>query len=80
MQFKSKVEDSERENTSKCGAGAGERGRFSIHNFDPARIAQVEEAKAKRQRAMDYGNSALKTTTIEGQLKDLNRQAREDMK
>lgn len=37
---------------------------------------EIEEAKAKRQRAIEYGNSALKATTRVGQLKELRKQAR----
>lgn len=47
-----------------------------MHNPDPARQAQLEDAKAKRQRAMEYGNNALKAITREGQLRDLKKQAR----
>lgn len=45
-----------------------------MHNPDPARQAKLEEAKAKRQRAIEYGNSALKAATREGDLKDLKKQ------
>jgi len=38
--------------------------------------AKIDVAKAKRQRAVEYGNSALKATTRETQLKDLKKQAR----
>lgn len=47
-----------------------------MHNPDPAQQAKIDEAKAKRQRAIEYGNNALKATTKEAQLRDLKKQAR----
>lgn len=49
---------------------------MSLNNPDKARQAKIDAAKAKRQRAMEYGNSALKATTRESQLKDLKKQVR----
>ncbi|CAB1101712.1 unnamed protein product [Ectocarpus sp. CCAP 1310/34] len=54
--------------------GAGRRESLSPNVHDKARQARIDEAKAKRQRALEYGNSALKATTREGQLKDLKKQ------
>lgn len=55
--------------------GGNRRGSISLNNPDKIRQAKIDAAKAKRQRAMEYGNSALKATTREGQLKDLKKQA-----
>lgn len=57
------------------GAGGNRRASISLNNPDKSRQAKIEAAKAKRQRAIEYGNSALKATTREGQLKDLKKQA-----
>lgn len=58
-----------------AAAGGNRRGSISLNNPDKTRQAKIDAAKAKRQRAMEYGNSALKATTREGQLKDLKKQA-----
>lgn len=57
------------------GSGS-RRPTLSVNNPDKTRQAQIEAAKAKRQRAMEYGNSALKATTRESQLKELKKQVR----
>lgn len=54
--------------------GVKHRQSLSLNNHDPERQAKINAAKAKRQRAIEYGNSALKATTKEGQLKDLKKQ------
>ncbi|CAM9433120.1 unnamed protein product, partial [Hapterophycus canaliculatus] len=53
---------------------AGRRVSVSLNNPDKVRQAEIDAAKAKRQRAIEYGNSALKATTRESQLKDLKTQ------
>lgn len=62
-------------NSGRGGVSRGER-RISIHNPDPAKQAQIQEAKVKRQRAVEYGNNALKAATLEGQLREIKKQAR----
>eukprot|EP00752_Nemacystus_decipiens_P002699 g2520.t1 len=70
------VTSSSEANSGATAAGGGSRrGSISLNNPDKDRQAKIDAAKAKRQRAMEYGNSALKATTREGQLKDLKKQA-----
>lgn len=50
------------------------RPSLSLNNFDPARKANVKKAHAKRQRSIDYGNSASKASSREADLKELKKQ------
>ncbi|CBJ33535.1 similar to camp and camp-inhibited cgmp 3,5-cyclic phosphodiesterase [Ectocarpus siliculosus] len=68
------VGSKESSDTNGASKGAGRRESLSPNVHDKARQARIDEAKAKRQRALEYGNSALKATTREGQLKDLKKQ------
>lgn len=50
------------------------RPSLSLNNFDSIQKANVKKAQAKRQRAIDYGNSASNASKREADLKELKKQ------